>query len=404
MRYNSCDNPFNNEQNPEHDTELETFGEAGNGEPYIHMARNPPPLRSRHNERSRLAENWIRTRPIIADLLVLRKTEEECTCDMQATCRVRFIGLESYFYRDVEYCSCGVSCTQLAKEGYFPSTPVRPATVFSLRLLRLLHEQSVLGSVSNSAWAGGLRAVYEADRMSAIPSFDREVSIVTEVLLNTNEYIQMRNAYHNWLAVQYQINTTVASALDTMNVGAGSCKWQINNLSNICPCCFDINANSDEDTSIAISKVDGNQQPIRFKDRSPFEFEKYSPKLFIDYGRRKFTLAGGESVGHTAGCGNKFKATSGWNQVEAMSQSKKALDETGLTAVTCYHGTNLRFLNVYGGNERYSHAIRLLESIKDDCPVAGSIQLCYDVVCESESSLRWLNAPWVERVRVSINH
>jgi len=132
IRYNSCNNPFNNKQNPKHDTELNTFGEAGNGEPYIHMACNPPPLRSQHNERSRLSENWIRTRSIIADLLVLRKTEEECTCDMHAARRVRFIGLESYFYHDVEYCSCGVSCVQLAKEGYFPSTPVRPATVFSL--------------------------------------------------------------------------------------------------------------------------------------------------------------------------------------------------------------------------------------------------------------------------------
>ena len=192
--------------------------------------------------------------------------------------------------------------------------------------------------------------------MSAIPSFDREVSILTEVLLNTNEYIQMRDAYDNWLAVQYQIDTMVASALDTMNVGAGTCTWQINNLSNIGLCCFDINANSDKDTSIAIS-IDGNQQHIRFKDRSPFEFEKYSPKLFIDYRRPKFTLAGGESVVHTAGCGNKFKAMSGWNKAETMSQSKKVLDETGLMAVTCYHGTNLRFLNVYGGNERYSHAI-----------------------------------------------
>jgi hypothetical protein len=101
------------------------------------------------------------------------------------------------------------------------------------------------------------------------------------------------------------------------------------------------------------------------------------------------------------GCGNKFKATNGWNKAEAMAQSKKALDETGIMAATCFHSTNLRFMNLYGGNERYSHVIRLLESIDTECPAAGPIRLCYDVACEFEPSLLRHNAPWAKRVQVS---
>jgi len=89
---------------------------------------------------------------------------------------------------------------------------------------------------------------------------------------------------------------------------------------------------------------------------------------------------------------------SGWNKAEAMAQSKKALDETGIMAATCFHGTNLRFMNIYGGNKRYSHLIRLLESVDAECPTGGAISLCYDVTCEFEPSLRRHDVPWVERV------
>jgi hypothetical protein len=171
--------------------------------------------------------------------------------------------------------------------------------------------------------------------------------------------------------------------------------WQLEALSNLCPACFDISPG--EDNTIAIS-IDGNQQHIRFKDKSPYEYEKLPPKLFVDNGRRRFDLAGSTQQ---PGCGNNFKVTSGRNKAEAAAQSKKALDKTGLMAATCFHGTNLCFMNVYGGNERYSHVIRLLESIEAECPAAGQIQLCYDVACAFEPSLRRHNAPWVDRVQVS---
>jgi len=100
------------------------------------------------------------------------------------------------------------------------------------------------------------------------------------------------------------------------------------------------------------------------------------------------------------GCGNKFKTTSGWNKAEAMAQSKKALDETGIMAATCFQDTNLCFMNIYGGNEQYSHVIYLLQSIDAECPAAVAIHLCYTVACKFEPSLRCHDAPGVERVQV----
>jgi len=194
--------------------------------------------------------------------------------------------------------------------------------------------------------------------------------------------------------VKFCVDTMVANSLECQDGGA----WQVEVVSNIFPVCFDISPG--EDKAIAIS-IDGNQQHVRFKDKSSYKYKQLPPKLFVDYGHCNFGLGVSVSAARWASCGNRFKATSSWNKAEAMAQSKKALDETGLIAATCFHGTNIRFMNVYGGNGWYSHVIHLLESIQTECPAAGAILLCYDIAREFESSLRRHDAPWVDRVQVS---
>ena len=194
--------------------------------------------------------------------------------------------------------------------------------------------------------------------------------------------------------MKFRVDTMVANLLECHDGGT----WQLEALSNICSACFDISPG--EDNAIVIS-IDGNQQHVHFKDKSSYEYEQLPLKLFVDYGRCNFGLAGSVSAARWASCGNRFKATSGWNKAEAMAQSKKALDETGLIAATCFHGTNIRFMNVYGGNDWYSHVIHLLEAIQTEGPAAGAIRLCCDVACEFEPSLRHHDALWVDRVQVS---
>jgi len=86
-------------------------------------------------------------------------------------------------------------------------------------------------------------------------------------------------------------------------------------------------------------------------------------------------------------CGQKFKATDGWNRPETISATKKALDESGIVGITCYHGVNLRFLNIYGGGERQSHGIRLIGAVLHEVPHFAELKLCYDVACVFESAL-----------------
>ena len=112
----------------------------------------------------------------------------------------------------------------------------------------------------------------------------------------------------------------------------------------------------------------------------------------MDCGRRQFDLAADmmrrdESGIPDKACGHRFRATNGWNRTEIKSATKKNLDESGLVAVTCFHGTNLRFLNIYGGRERHSHATRILEAIMEDAPQIWCLNLCYDVACVFEQAI-----------------
>ncbi|KAF8539932.1 hypothetical protein BDD12DRAFT_701645, partial [Trichophaea hybrida] len=77
-------------------------------------------------------------------------------------------------------------------------------------------------------------------------------------------------------------------------------------------------------------------------------------------------------------------------------------DESGLVAVTCFHGTNLQFLNIYGGGERPSHAIQMIEAILEDVPEIQSINMCYNVACVFESALHRYKPERKETLRVRI--
>jgi hypothetical protein len=213
----------------------------------------------------------------------------------------------------------------------------------------------------------------------------------------------LRDAYHHYVNVDAALTTEF---LDEISDYEGREKsWQLERLHNLCPACFDIDSAGGEDKTVMVT-LDGNMQHTRFRDRSAFEFETLNPKLFVDYGRRQFDLAGPRKTAYEeclpdTACGNRFKATNGWNRAEAKTTTKRNLDESGLVATTCYHGTNLRFLNIYGGGERHSHAIRLLESIIDEVP-DSEVKMCYDVACVFESALHRYKPEWKEKLTARI--
>jgi hypothetical protein len=129
------------------------------------------------------AENWVETERFLTETLYENGRRRQCMCARaQDRKRVRFISLDWYVVREVDYCQCAASCSALLSEGegFFLSAPCKPGTVFSLRLLRTLHAQGPLGSVSKPAWSAGLHVVLEEDLKTSLPRFDEEVCIVFE--------------------------------------------------------------------------------------------------------------------------------------------------------------------------------------------------------------------------------
>jgi len=167
---------------------------------------------------------------------------------------------------------------------------------------------------------------------------------------------------------------------------------------NVCPPCFNL-SDEDEDRTIRIT-LDGNMQHARLKMHTLWDFEIFEPKLFVDYGRKKFNLATSaneqvDTIIPSNACGYKFKATDRWNRPETITATKMVLDESGVVGTTCFHGVKLRLLNIYGGGERQSHGIRLMEAVLHEIPHFAEMKLCYEVACVFESALYRYNPDWM---------
>jgi hypothetical protein len=165
---------------------------------------------------------------------------------------------------------------------------------------------------------------------------------------------------------------------------------------------------SDEDEECTIQKtIDGNIQHARLKMRNLWEFELFEPKLCVDYGRKKFDLATSankqvNSIVPRHACRHKFKATDRWNRPETIPATKKLLDESGVVGLTCFHPVNLTFLNIYGGGERQSHGIILIEAVLHEVPHVAALKLCYDIACLFGNTLYRCNPDWMEVVEARI--
>jgi hypothetical protein len=246
--------------------------------------------------------------------------------------------------------------------------------------------------VRHSRWTSRRRYVAFTER-SVLGRINIEGSLLT---------VQLLNAYHHWVAVMYAVDTAVMEEVGgfVKDRGEDTRSWQEETLRNLCPACFDIEEH-DQEQSVGLS-LDGNLQHIRFKDKTACEYEVLTPKMFVAYDRTQFDLAGSRANIPDTSCGHKFKATNGWNRTETSTATKKHLAESGLMAATCFHGTNLRFLNLHGVGERQSHAFTLLESIlreiEADTPNFYKIKLCYDVACVFQSALWRRDEIWKEKL------
>jgi len=80
-----------------------------------------------------------------------------------------------------------------------------------------------------------------------------DIAQYSSILIHT--VFQLRDAYHHWVATQYQIDTMIASAIGEADQGT---LWKEEQLVNVCPPCFTF-SDEDEDHTIRIT-MDGNMQ------------------------------------------------------------------------------------------------------------------------------------------------
>jgi len=147
-------------------------------------------IRKRSNPRrsQKRCENWAKTKEAITTLL-LGGDIGLCACHSRSSKSVYHIGLLSYDIKDVSYCNCSRGAAANASAGFFPSTPIRPGTVFSIDLLELLQEQCLrAGNMSIYGWGEGLRAFIEKRLGRTIQSFHRLVGCHPMEFLLVNLY------------------------------------------------------------------------------------------------------------------------------------------------------------------------------------------------------------------------
>ncbi|KAF8538102.1 hypothetical protein BDD12DRAFT_806399 [Trichophaea hybrida] len=81
------------------------------------------------------------------------------------------------------------------------------------------------GSISKSACADSLLAVYESDHKTALRNFARYV------------LAQLRDCNHNWVAVQYAQSTADYREIDLFQ-GQWEKSWLLESFANVCPACL----------------------------------------------------------------------------------------------------------------------------------------------------------------------
>jgi hypothetical protein len=134
-----------------------------------------PRRRSSDSDDYQCAQNWRKTEDRIVEIMFSGDITPCCCKRASRTVKLVIVGLKDYRVRSYTHCPCGLSAALLVKEGFFPASPIYPQLVFELDLLRTLYEQSVRGAMSKYAWAEGLRAKFEKQSGSILPSFYKGV-------------------------------------------------------------------------------------------------------------------------------------------------------------------------------------------------------------------------------------
>ena len=208
-------------------------------------------------------------------------------------------------------------------------------------------------------------------------------------------------AYFNWLKVRRLVRKAIHSSLDAHDSKPGD-------LQDLCPACF---YRDPEDKSPVFLAIDGIFQHKRFayvsRDQTVEDWgEAFVPtpeKLNAPWMERAIRTT--DDVGpcddiNSSGCPHRHAAANSTGRLKPKSLTK--FDETGLMCITCRHGTGIRCLNLYGGEDRGS-TLRLVQSISENLPADSKIYLLYDIACKFHPYLKRVDPGLAARITSSLN-
>lgn len=196
------------------------------------------------------------------------------------------------------------------------------------------------------------------------------------------------DSYFNWLKVQRIARDQIYESL------FGPHGSRPGKLEDLCPACF---YRQPDDKGPVYLAIDGNFQHKRFAHVSrnqpvddwgqvfvPTPDKLSAPWMEACRDTRKDDDCRGE-IDEDPGCHHRHAAAVSSGRPKPKSMIK--FDETGLMGIDCKHDVGIRYLNLYGGEDRGS-TLHLFRSTARDLAPGTPIFLFYDIACKFAGYLK----------------
>lgn len=288
----------------------------------------------------------------------------------------------------ISFCSCQPEAVQLLHQGYIASSPSKPRTAFSIRLLQLYHTLWQVVGLNKSGFIEGiLRFTSTRNRYKLLARGIRENQRSLRVPFSDT----------------YDVYTRMLH-LETTLYSEGMLHTKDDTWAAKCPQCFGPAENEDrkDEELFNIICMDGNfQQRHNAHASTDNPTDDQYPAVFVKPSEVQKNEASVQSTDHVPiegaqnPCSDSHKAANDFRNTSTWSQC----DDTGLFAASCRHDVPLRLVNIYKSGEKLYYPISLVRSIIKEFP-GQRFGILYDIGCHLERHLKCRNLLPEDRERL----
>ncbi|KNF01379.1 hypothetical protein PSTG_05478 [Puccinia striiformis f. sp. tritici PST-78] len=277
------------------------------------------------------------------------------------------------------FCKCTPDVIRLIHYGFFASSPNKPRTAFSIRLVQFHHHLWESAVISASAFVKGLSAFLDTRKAEAsyarggkyskrnlrVP-FSHSVDLYARILVNRRKILDV--------------------GLQLIRTDLWAAK---------CPRCFgpkQSEVKGDPCEPCIMVMLDGNFQQRHYTHASkdnPDDSQyprDFIPPSNISPDATAIAATDLAAAGIDPPCSDKHKAA---NDTRGKTTWEKC-DDTGLFASTCRHDIPLMFVNIYKSGEKLYYPVTIIRNLLADFP-RHKVGILYDLGCHLESHVRKRN-------------